>query len=159
MQIAITAIFRSVLILLLCSVFSKCTVMLMEDGVADTLRCTLQLQHGHRADMNFLYCTRHRHQSYSANTQSIFWIFRLAYFRECGFEIWNAESYYVNVGERNSKLWGFWELEVVLVQILPWTADSCTPLKGIMSYYGSGWFIFVTQNPDLYWSQSLKGIC
>jgi hypothetical protein len=57
MHIAITANFRSVLILLFCRVFSKCSVMLMEDGLADTLHCTLQLQHGHRADMNF--CNAH----------------------------------------------------------------------------------------------------
>jgi hypothetical protein len=68
MHIAITANFRSDLILLFCRVFSKCTVMLMEDGLADTLRCC----NTDRADMNFLYCTRHRHQSYLANIQSIF---------------------------------------------------------------------------------------
>jgi hypothetical protein len=46
MHIAITDNFRSVLILLFCRVFSKYTLLLMEDGLADILRCILQLQHG-----------------------------------------------------------------------------------------------------------------
>jgi hypothetical protein len=92
MHVVITANFRPVLILLSCRVTSRCTVLLIKDGLADTLRCTLQLQHGHRANMNFLYCTRRRHQSFLPNVQSSFRIFRLSCFRECGFEIWNAES-------------------------------------------------------------------
>jgi hypothetical protein len=108
MHIAITANFRSVLILLFCGVFSKCTVMLMEGGLAGiTLHSTVatrtngrhELPLPHTLQISVLFCQYTVHfQNLSISVFQRVWVRDL----QCWIISWK-------VGEWNSKLRKFWE--------------------------------------------------